>query len=85
MGSCKWGYKSPNIGYNHRILFRTLRIATHEPPSVLVDLYCKSGTPEGLVVQEGGLRISVLLLRRVEKHAGALFREFRLYLQRKRL
>ena len=30
MGSYKWSYKSPNIGYNYSYL---LIITTHEPPS----------------------------------------------------
>ena len=36
MGSCKWRYKSPSIGYTYItivILLVTLLITTHEPPS----------------------------------------------------
>ena len=34
MGSYKWSYKSPNIGYNYSYpTYLTLLITTHEPPS----------------------------------------------------
>ena len=33
-GSCKWGYKSPNLAYVVTLLITPLiNIATHEPPS----------------------------------------------------
>ena len=40
MGSYKWGYKSPNKGYNITIvtLIITPRITTHEPPSRVWEL-----------------------------------------------
>ena len=36
MGSYKWGYKSPKMGYNysHPTYNRTYIITTHEPPSI---------------------------------------------------
>ena len=34
MGSYKWGYKSPNMGYKKTVtLLISLLITTHEPPS----------------------------------------------------
>ena len=35
MGSYKWGYKSPNVGYNYSPLLITPLLTTHEPPSRL--------------------------------------------------
>ena len=35
MGSYKWGYKSPNMGYNRSYpTYNPAYITTHEPPSV---------------------------------------------------
>ena len=34
MGSYKWGYKSPNMGYTIVILLITPLTTTHEPPSM---------------------------------------------------
>ena len=33
MGSCKWGYKSPNLGYNKSYPTYSPTRTTHEPPS----------------------------------------------------
>ena len=33
MRSYKWGYKSPNLGYNYSTLLITPLISTHEPPT----------------------------------------------------
>ena len=33
MGSYKWGYKSPNMGYKYSYLHVTPLITSHEPPS----------------------------------------------------
>ena len=34
MASYKWGYKSPNMGYNYTYLSCNPRITPHEPPSM---------------------------------------------------
>ena len=36
MGSYKWGYKSPNMGYNYGYPNYNPLITTHEPPSTLM-------------------------------------------------
>ena len=35
MGSYKWGYKSPNLGYNYSYPTYSPTQTTHEPPSAL--------------------------------------------------